>query len=143
MLPNILILYNIHQSILLYYYTLIALHRCDSSRHILPRPRKCNRDITTFPSAVSPFATGSFPRCSQLLLMNPAPLSSKYLIHIVYIFNTYDKKSQSFFYSFIVTFLILCFFYSARYGFYQHKSCHWICIVQTTKIINITILPRF
>lgn len=87
------------------YYTLIALHRCDSSQHILPRPRKYTWDHI-FPSAVSPFPDDSFPRHRHLLLMNPAPLSSKFFIHII-LFITYVKKSQSFFLYFIVTFLPL------------------------------------
>ena len=87
------------------YYTLIALHRCDSSQHILLRPRKYTWDHI-FPSAVSPCPDDSFPRHRHLLLMNPAPLSSKFFIHII-LFITYVKKSQSFFLYFIVTFLPL------------------------------------
>ena len=48
------------------YYTLIALHRCDSSQHILPRPRKCTWDIT-FSSAVSPFHVRQLPKLSPII----------------------------------------------------------------------------
>ena len=101
------------------YYTLIALHRCDSSQHILPRPRKCTWDIT-FSSAVSPFMSGSFPSCRRSLLMNPAPLSSKFFIHIV-LFITYVKKSQSFFlyfyrYFFIIFIITVYYTFSTRHG---------------------------
>lgn len=101
------------------YYTLIALHRCDSSQHILPRPRKCTWDVT-FSSAVSPFMSGSFPSCRRSLLMNPAPLSSKFFIHIVPFYHLCLKKSILFLYFyryFIIIFIIIVYYtFSTRHG---------------------------
>lgn len=112
------------------YYTLIALHRCDSSQHILPRPRKYTWDHI-FPSAVSPFPDDSFPRHRHLLLMNPAPLSSKFFIHII-LFITYVKKSQSFFLYFIVTFL--SFFIITVY--YTFSTRHGTDLISTNPVIG-------
>lgn len=112
------------------YYTLIALHRCDSSQHILLRPRKYTWDHI-FPSAVSPFPDDSFPRHRHLLLMNPAPLSSKFFIHII-LFITYVKKSQSFFLYFIVTFL--SFFIITVY--YIFSTRHGTDLISTNPVIG-------
>lgn len=113
------------------YYTLIALHRCDSSQHILPRPRKCTWDIT-FSSAVSPFMSGQLPKLSPVIT-DESRTSIKQILYSHSIFlSPMLKKVNPFSYTFIVTFL--SFFIITVY--YTFSTRHGTDLISTNPVIG-------
>ena len=102
------------------YYTLIALHRCDSSQHILPRPTKMYLGYYIFFGGL-PFHVRQLPKLSPIIT-DESRTSIKQILYSHSIFlSPMLKKVNPFSYTFIV--LFYSFFIITVY--YTFLTRHW------------------